>query len=68
MALQLKVIVVAEEVVVPLHRLAGTVEVALHNLLRHLAAEAGRADDEALVVFLEVVAVGARTVVIAVHP
>ena len=67
-ALQLEVVVVAEHAVVPLNGLAGSGDVALKDFLGYLASDAGRADDESLVVTLEIGAVGTRTHVVAVYP
>ena len=67
-SLQLEIIVVAKDAPIPLHGLAGTVDVAVEDFLGHLAGDACRADDEPLVVALQVFAVGTRTHVIAVHP
>ena len=66
--LQLEVIVVAENALVPLQGLLGTLKVALEYLGRHLAGYARRADNKSLVVRLEVGAVGTRTHVEAVYP
>ena len=68
MALQLQVVVVAKHALVPLYGLAGSLDVALENLVGHLAGDAGRAHDEALVVALQLVVVGTRTHVESVYP
>ena len=68
MALQLQIVVVAKHPVIPLAGLTGSFDVALDDLRGHLAGNAGRADDEILMVFLQVGAVGAWTVVVAVYP
>ena len=67
-ALQLQVVVVAEEVLIPLDGLLGLVVALGHNLFGHLAAQAGGADDESLVVFLQLAPVGAGAHVVADGP
>ena len=66
--LQLQVVVVAKHAMIPLAGLAGSRNVVVDDLGGHLACDTGRANDEVLVVFLQVGAVGARTVVVAVDP
>ncbi len=61
-ALHLKVEIVAEQVLEPDDSLLGTLEVGLHYLLRYLAADAGRAAYQPLVVLLQQVVVDARMV------
>ena len=68
MALQLKIVVVAKQIVIPLHGLTGTGHIALQNLGRHFACNAGRADNQSLVVALQVGTVGTGTHVVTVHP
>ena len=67
-ALQLQVVVVAKDAMVPLDGLAGSCDVAVENLLGHLAGNACRTDDEPFVVALQVFTVGTRTHVVAIHP
>ena len=68
MPLQLEVIVVSEDAFVPQQRLFGTLDVAFQDFCRNLSGYTCRADDEPLVVFLEVFVVGTGTHVEAVHP
>ena len=68
MALDFQVVVVAEDALVPGDGPACAVNVAVQNLARHLAAQTGRADDEAFVKLFQVGRVGARTHVEAIHP
>lgn len=68
MALQLEIVVVAKDAVIPLYGFTGTVDVTFQNLGRHLAGDAGGADDQILVIFLKVVTVGARPGVETVYP
>ena len=67
-ALQLQVVVVSEDTVIPFDGLAGSGNVAVENLLGHLAGNTCRADDEALVVFLQILAVCSGAHVEAVDP
>ena len=67
-ALQLQVVVFAEEVLVPLDGFFRLVQAVGHDFLGHLAAQAGGADNEALVVLLQVVAVGAGAHILADGP
>ena len=66
--LQLQVIVVAEDLLVPLDRLIGLFEVVRRNGARNLAGQTGRTADQALVVFLDLRTVGSRTHVETVGP
>ena len=60
---QLDVVVVAEHPLEPQHRLLRTFQVALHDQLRNLAAQARRADNQTLVVLLQHLVVYPRAVV-----
>ena len=62
-ALHLEVIVVAKEVLEPLYRGLGAFDVAVHDLLRHLASEASGAAYQALVVFLEEAVIDTRIII-----
>ena len=68
MALQLQVVVVAPEPLVPLDGLTRPSDVALQDLGRHLTSDTGRAYDQVLVVFLQFMTVCTRTTVETVHP
>ena len=68
MALQLQIVVVAEDALVPFNGLAGTGDVALQNLVWHFAGNTGRAHDESFVEAFQVGTVGAWTHVEAVDP
>ena len=68
MALQLQIVVVAPEALVPLDGLTGAGDVALQYLRRHLTSDTGRTDNQVLVVFLQFLAVCSRTVVETVDP
>ena len=68
MTLQLQIVVVAPEALVPLDCLTGAGDVALQNLRRHLTSDTGRTDNQVLVVFLQFHTVGTRTVIEAVDP
>ena len=68
MALQLQIVVVAEDALVPFNGLAGTGDIALQNLVRHLTSNTGRAHDESFVKALQVGTVGAWTHIEAVDP
>ena len=68
MPLQLEIIVVAEYTLVPLHGLLGPLDVALQDFCGHLACYTCRADNQPLVVRLEVGAVGTGAHVEAVNP
>ena len=66
--LQLQVVVVAKQIVIPLHGLTGTGHIAFQDLGWHFAGNAGRADTQPLMVTLQVGTVGTGTHVVAVHP
>ena len=68
MALQLEVIVVAEDALIPLHGLLGPLHVAFQHLGGHLSGYARRANYQSFVVCLEVCAVGTRAHIEAVNP
>ena len=65
MTLKLKIEVIAKEVLEPTHSLACTLDVALEQLLRNLAADAGRAANQTLVVLLQKGVVDTRRIEIA---
>ena len=67
-ALQLQVIVIAEEIVIPLACLTGSGDIALQDLGWHLAGDTCRADDEVFVILLQVGTVGSRTHVVSIYP
>ena len=68
MTLQLEIVVVAEDPVIPSGGFLGALDVALEYLGRHLAGNTRRADDQIFVIFLQVVAVGTRAVIVSVGP
>ena len=61
MQLQFEVIVVPEDLLVPLYRLFGPLEVVRRDGTRHLAGQTGRTADQPLVIFLQLHAVRSRT-------
>ena len=65
MALHLKIVIVAEQFLEPEHRLFGALNVAIHDFLRHLATQAGRAADNSFVVLLQKLVVDSGVVVVA---
>ena len=68
MALQLKVIVIAPDAVIPFDSLTSALNVTLDNLLRHFATNTGRADNEVFVESSKILAVSSRTTVISIYP
>ncbi len=68
MALQLQVIVIAEDTVIPLASLPRPLDVPVENLAGHLAGDTGRTDDQVLVIFLQVGTVCTGTHIESVHP
>ena len=67
-ALQLKIIVVAEHALMPLDGFAGSGYVVVQNLARHLTGNTRRTDDESFMVAFQVGAVGTRSHVETVDP
>ena len=67
-ALQLQVVVIAEDALVPLYGTACTFDVAVQDLTRDLAGNTRRTDNQALVVALQLSMIGTRTHIVAVHP
>ena len=68
MALQLKVVVIAEETLEPFDSVFCPLYVALANLVWHLTSDTGGAGNEPFVVFLQLLMVGTRAVVETVNP
>ena len=68
MALKFKVVVVAEETLVPKDGLFCPFQVAVLELARHFAAQTGRAADQPFVILLQHLMVDARTHIVAIHP
>ena len=67
-ALQLQIVVVAEDALMPFDGLAGTGDITLQNLVWHFASNTGRAHDESFVEAFQVGTVGAWTHVETVDP
>ncbi len=67
-ALQLQIIIVAEDTFIPLDSLTGSGNIVADNLGRHLSGYTGRAYDEVFVITLQVFAVRSRTHVEAIDP
>ena len=67
-ALKLQIIVVAKEVMLPLKCLTSTSHVASQNLMRYLAGNTCRTNNEAFVVAFQLGTVGTGTHVVAIHP
>ena len=67
-ALQLQIVVVAPQILVPLYGLACSLYVALKYLCRHLAGYTCRAHYQVLMILLQLLMVCSRTVVETIHP
>ena len=67
-ALQLQVVVVAKNAVIPLRSLACAFDVVPQNLARNFAGDARRTNNQSLVIGFQVFAVGSGSHVIAVYP
>jgi hypothetical protein len=67
-ALKLEIVVVTPETLVPLDGLACPCDVTLQNLRRHLAGDAGRADNEVFMILLQFLMVCTGTIVETVYP
>ena len=68
MALELEIVIIAKEIVVPLASLAGSFQVIMQNLGWHLACNTGRAYDEVFVILLQIGTVGSWAHVVTIHP
>ena len=68
MTLQLEIVVVAEDPVVPAGGFLGALDIAFKDLGRHLTGDTRRTDNQIFVIFLQVVAVGTRAVIVSVGP
>ena len=68
MTLQLQIVVVAPEVLMPLNGFAGTGNVALQDLRRHLTGNTGRTNDQVLVILLQFHPISTRTVIETIDP
>ena len=60
----LQIVILAEDALVPLNRLVGSVHIPRHNAARNLAGDAGGRADEPFVVFLDHLVAHARLAVI----
>src|SRR5690554_8008985 len=67
MPLQLQVVSLPKHPLVPANGLPGSVEIALHDLLRHLATQTGRSNNQSLVVLLQQLLIDTRPVKKALH-
>ena len=67
-ALQLQIVVVAPEALMPLDGLTGSGDVAFQDLRRHLTSDTCRTDNQVLMVFLQFLAVCSRTIIETVDP
>ena len=67
-ALQLDVVVLAEHPVIPFYRLACSGNVIVEDFVRHLATETRRADNQSLVILLQILAVGTWSHIETVYP
>ena len=61
MALDLEVVVLAKDVLVPQDGFLSPLDIAIEDAAWHLAGDAGRADDQSLVVFFQLMMVGTRS-------
>ena len=68
MALQLQVIVISKEIVIPFAGFTCPGDVALQNLGRHLAGNTRRADNQVFMILFQVGTVGSRAHVVTIHP
>ena len=68
MALKFKVIVIAEETLVPEYGLFCPFQVAVLELAWHLATQTGRTADQSFVILLQHLVVNTRTHIVAIHP
>ena len=68
MALQLQVVVIAKEVLIPLDGLLSLLYLVIDERTGYLASDTGGADNQPLVVLLQLAAVGTRAHVIALGP
>ena len=67
-ALQFQVVILSEHPFEPPYRFLRLLDAALHDFLRHLAAQASRAYNQSFVELLQVLVVGAWPHIEAVHP
>ena len=67
-ALQLQIIIVAEDALVPLDSLTGSGNIVADNLGRNLTCNTGRTDDEVFMEALQILPVGAGTHIETVNP
>ena len=68
MALEFQIVVVAPEALVPLDSLTGPGDISLQDLRRHLTSDTGRADNQVLMVSLQIGTVRTGTVIETVDP
>ena len=68
MTLQLQIVVLAKEILVPAHGFLGFFQLVVDNLFGNLATDTGRADNKSLMILLQFAAVGTRAHVVAFGP
>ena len=68
MQLQLQIVILAKYTLIPLHSLLGSLNIAVGNLLWHLATQTSRATNQALAILLQLLAVGTRTHIVTICP
>ena len=68
MALDFKVIIIAEDALIPLYSFLCTFDVAFQDQAWHLSCQTSRADNETFGMTFQLVMVGTRTIVEAVYP
>ena len=67
-ALQLQIIVISEDALMPFDRLTGPSNITFKNLGRHLTSDTCGTDNQTLMILLQLLMVCTRTVIEAVHP
>ena len=67
-SLQLKIVIVAEDSLIPLQRLTRSGNVAFQYFRRYFARNTSRTDDKVLVIAFKIFTVCTRTHIITVHP
>ena len=66
--LQLQIVVITPDVVIPLYRLTRPLNIILQNLLRNLTTDTSRTDNQILMESSKILTVSSRTTVIPIHP
>ena len=67
-ALQFQIVIITEKMMIPFTSLACTFDITIQNLLRNLASNTSRTDNQILMIFLQIGTIRTWAHIISVHP